>query len=168
MFSSHYHDIYDVNCMYLLMDGWLNYIVISSSKITICLIHIVGVRPLYIGPPHCVCPYCGAMLWIHEQTKKGSKYTPGSYSVCCMHGKVNLPLLRPPPQFLNELYMNTNVLDKEVLKNIRLYTCLFAFTSMGGNIGHGINAGGGQHVFRMSGQNIHRIGSLLPSKGGGP
>ncbi|XP_074297194.1 uncharacterized protein LOC141627892 [Silene latifolia] len=39
---------------------------------------------------------------------------------------------------------------------------------MGGNIDHSINQGRGPYTFRMGGQNIHRIGSLLPSTGATP
>ncbi|XP_074299942.1 uncharacterized protein LOC141631128 [Silene latifolia] len=36
---------------------------------------------------------------------------------------------------------------------------------MGGKIDHSVNQGRGPYTFRMGGQNIHRIGSLLPSTG---
>ncbi|KAH9605570.1 hypothetical protein KSS87_016782 [Heliosperma pusillum] len=40
---------------------------------------------------------------------------------------------------------------------------MFSFTSMGGKIDHSINQGRGPYTFRMGGQNVHRIGSLLSS-----
>ena len=40
---------------------------------------------------------------------------------------------------------------------------MFAFTSMGGQIDYQINRkGGAPYVFRMNGQNYHKIGTLLP------
>ena len=45
---------------------------------------------------------------------------------------------------------------------------MFAFTSMGGKIDNAINRGSGPYVFRMNGQSIHRIGSLLPTEGRPP
>lgn len=45
---------------------------------------------------------------------------------------------------------------------IRPYNSCFAFTSMGAKIDASINSTPGPYVFRVSGQNYHRIGSLLP------
>jgi hypothetical protein len=42
---------------------------------------------------------------------------------------------------------------------------MFAFTSMGGQANTKINNGGGPPQFILSGQNYHRIGSLLPEQG---
>ncbi|CAN7008375.1 unnamed protein product [Brassica oleracea var. botrytis] len=39
---------------------------------------------------------------------------------------------------------------------------MFAFTSMGGEIDASVINGRGPYVFRLHGQNFHRIGSLLP------
>ena len=38
----------------------------------------------------------------------------------------------------------------------------FAMTSMGGTIDHRVNTGTAPYVFRLGGQNYHKIGSLLP------
>ncbi|XP_059285058.1 uncharacterized protein LOC132038402 [Lycium ferocissimum] len=53
-------------------------------------------------------------------------------------------------------------------KNIRVYNSMFAFTSMGGRVDRSINRSKGPYVFRMSGQNYHHIGSLLPEIGKSP
>lgn len=45
---------------------------------------------------------------------------------------------------------------------------MFAFTSMGGKVDNQINNGSGPYVFRMNGQNYHRIGTLLPEDGDKP
>ncbi|KAL0449108.1 UNVERIFIED_CONTAM: hypothetical protein Slati_1467200 [Sesamum latifolium] len=50
-------------------------------------------------------------------------------------------------------------------QNIRSYNSMFAFTSTGGTIEKEINNGGGLYVYRINGQNHHRIGSLLPPAG---
>ena len=39
---------------------------------------------------------------------------------------------------------------------------MFSFTSMGGNIDKDINEGGGPFIFRISGQNYHLHGIVLP------
>lgn len=46
-------------------------------------------------------------------------------------------------------------------ENIRAYNSIFAFTSIGGNIDHRVNNGTGPYVYCISGQNHHKIGSLL-------
>ena len=45
---------------------------------------------------------------------------------------------------------------------------LFAFTSLGGKVDRSVNNGIGPYVFRLNGQNYHRIGSLLPIEGEKP
>ncbi len=41
-------------------------------------------------------------------------------------------------------------------------------TSMGGNVDGNINDGKGPYIFRLNGQNHHKIGSLLPIDGHNP
>ncbi|KAL6569855.1 hypothetical protein OROMI_014369 [Orobanche minor] len=45
---------------------------------------------------------------------------------------------------------------------------MFSFTSMGGKIDYSVNKGAGPYTFRLGGQNLHRIGSLLPLDGSTP
>ncbi|XP_035835299.1 uncharacterized protein LOC110888420 [Helianthus annuus] len=45
---------------------------------------------------------------------------------------------------------------------------MFSFTSMGGKIDKSINKGRGPNIFRISGQNCHLMGSLLPQDGSKP
>jgi hypothetical protein len=51
---------------------------------------------------------------------------------------------------------------------IRLYNSLFAFTSLGGKVDYSVNRGSAPYVFRLNGQNYHKIGSLLPVDGEKP
>ncbi|KAH7653509.1 DNA helicase protein [Dioscorea alata] len=46
-----------------------------------------------------------------------------------------------------------------------IYNSLFQFTSLGGIVDNSINQRPGPYVFKLSGQNYHRIGSLLPFAG---
>lgn len=55
--------------------------------------------------------------------------------------------------------------SKHFMENLRSYNSMFAFTSLGGKIETNINDGGGPPQFILSGQNYHRIGSLLPTDG---
>ncbi|XP_056698148.1 uncharacterized protein [Spinacia oleracea] len=49
-----------------------------------------------------------------------------------------------------------------------MYNSINAFTSMGGRVDSSINRGNAPYVFRLNGQNHHKIGSLLPPEGQQP
>ena len=84
-------------------------------------------------------------------------------------GRVQLPLLREPPPYLKYLLgKESGQLGINFRKNIRAYNSMFAFTSMGGRVDGSINNSKGPYIFRMCGQNYHRIGSLLPEIGKRP
>ncbi|OIT29002.1 hypothetical protein A4A49_62163, partial [Nicotiana attenuata] len=51
--------------------------------------------------------------------------------------------------------------------NIR-YNSMFSFTSMGGKVDASVNQTKGPRTFKLSGQNYHQIGSLLPPEGSTP
>lgn len=81
--------------------------------------------------------------------------------ICCQEGKVKLPLQKEPPQFLKSLHQE----NPRFRDNIRAYNSMFAFTSMGGKVDTNINKGRGPYVFRINGQNYHKIGTLVPVEG---
>ncbi|XP_054777266.1 uncharacterized protein LOC129285555 [Prosopis cineraria] len=121
------------------------------------------------GDPTFQCCYCGALLWLNERVKRVGSTTEPVFSMCCSHGKIKLPLLKPPPKVLNDLFFNKSCpTSKNFLANIRAYNNMFSFTSMGGKIHHVINSGGGPYAFVLNGQNYHTIGSLLPIEGSKP
>ena len=75
-------------------------------------------------------------------------------------GRVQLPLLREPPPYLKYLLgKESGQLGINFRKNIRAYNSMFAFTSIGGRVDGSINHSKGPYVFRMCGQNYHRIRS---------
>jgi hypothetical protein len=124
----------------------------------------------YYGPPAHVGQYCGAQFWYQKSVKR--PYSNSSdrghirFHLCCRGGKVCLPYLKHPPPFLAKLLdPNGDILSKYILKSIRSYNSLFAFTSLGAKIDYGINKGPGPYVFKINGQVHHRIGSLLPEEG---
>uniref|UniRef100_K3Y356 ATP-dependent DNA helicase n=1 Tax=Setaria italica TaxID=4555 RepID=K3Y356_SETIT len=91
------------------------------------------------------------------------------FHLCCRGGKVQLPLLRDPPPFLDGLLKpDGDILSKYFLKSIRSYNAMFDFTSLGAKIDMSINKGPGAFVFKINGQVHHRIGSLLPDEGKPP
>src|SRR5688572_5756524 len=83
-----------------------------------------------------------------------------------MQGKTQLPKLKYPPETLhNLLFGDRNSKSKHFIENIRAYNMMFSFTSMGGKVDKEVNKGRGPYVFKIGGQNYHRIGSLIPVTG---
>ncbi|KAI9071566.1 hypothetical protein K1719_046461 [Acacia pycnantha] len=110
---------------------------------------------------HIVRPESQSM-WFAERLKGLKKILVAQFGICCCEGKIIVPLLKRPPEELEQLFLNKDSSHAKFLRNIRLYN-MFSFTSMGGKIDHSINSkGGGPYSFVLSGQNHHLIGSLLP------
>ena len=101
-------------------------------------------------------------MWYNERINKRRVSAPPEFSMCCMHGKIELPSPPQLPQVMIDLLLNGDTRSKNFRENIRAYNSMFAFTSMGGKVDTSINKGRGPPVFRLLGQNYHRIGSLLP------
>ncbi|WZZ74526.1 hypothetical protein YC2023_085896 [Brassica napus] len=101
-------------------------------------------------------------MWYNERINKRRVSVPPEFSMCCMHGKIELPPPPQLPQVMIDLLLNGDTRSKNFRENIRAYNSMFAFTSMGGKVDTSINKGRGPPVFRLLGQNYHRIGSLLP------
>ena len=88
-----------------------------------------------LGPPTYTCQYCGAILWYEERTIKSTNTRQPKFSICCMEGRVRLPLLSQPPPYLQYLLSTTSgQIGVHFRKNIRVYNSMFAFTSMGGRV----------------------------------
>ncbi|KAF7821900.1 uncharacterized protein G2W53_027355 [Senna tora] len=120
-----------------------------------------------IGLPTYECQFCGAMFWYEERLNRSRATKNPKFSLCCMQGKVKLPPVKKPPTFLENLFTNKDSRSSHFMKEIRNYN-MFAFTSMGGKIDHSINQGKRPYVFRIQGQNMHMLGSLLPPNGERP
>lgn len=76
-----------------------------------------------IGTMDVVCEYCGAL--------KFSREPPG---LCCLSGKVKLPLLTPPPEPLNSLLRGETPESRHFLRNTQKYNSCFQMTSFGADI----------------------------------
>ena len=107
-------------------------------------------------------------MWYEERIMKHYNAKKPKFSLCCMQGKVQLPLLRDPPETLRALMQNQDDKSNHFMKNIRSYNMMFSFTSMGKKIDKSMNDGNGPPVFKLSGQNYHMIESLLPTPGSSP
>ncbi|KAF9590355.1 hypothetical protein IFM89_033881, partial [Coptis chinensis] len=100
-------------------------------------------EPLDIGCPTSISSHCGAII--------------------C---KVQLPLLKETPEFLrNLLDCKGGQKSSNYMESISIYNSMFAFTSTGGAVQSSINDGKGLFVYKIKGQNHHKIGTLLPPEG---
>ncbi|XP_021974539.1 uncharacterized protein LOC110869606 [Helianthus annuus] len=115
-----------------------------------------------------VCSKCDAMLWEDEMLRGNKKRNKTSYSLCCSNGDVELPRSPTPPPLLRHLYKSHTSQSRNFMDNIRAYNMMFSFTSLGGKVDKSYQRGKGPYVFRLQGQNYHRMGSLLPEDGEEP
>lgn len=70
-----------------------------------------------------VCEYCGAL-----------KFSGETHGLCCLSGKVKLPLLTPPPEPLYSLLCGETPESRHFLANTRKYNGCFQMTSFGADI----------------------------------
>ena len=74
-----------------------------------------------------------------NRQKKNKKPQQPKFAMCCMEGRMHLPFLTQPPAFLKYLLgqesgkMGINM-GINYRKSIRVYSSMFAFTSMGGRV----------------------------------
>ncbi|EOY04504.1 Uncharacterized protein TCM_019749 [Theobroma cacao] len=125
--------------------------------------------PLNLGGPRYVCCFYGAQMWYEERKNKSRNERNPRFTMCCMEGKVSLPPFKQTPSLLATLlnYKGGRTAYK-FRHNIRVYNSMFQFTSIGGKIDSEINRRPGPYVFKINGQNHHKIGSLLPVDGERP
>jgi hypothetical protein len=131
-----------------------------------CILCIIAYAD--IGDPDTVCLECGAMVWYGERAEKYLSTPFPKISMCCMKGKITIPNMLEPPPLIQNLFMGLDPRSSHFLSNVRSYNNMFAFTSLGGKIEFGGNDGCGPPQFVISGQNYHRIGSLVPDDGSRP
>ncbi|XP_056685898.1 uncharacterized protein [Spinacia oleracea] len=120
------------------------------------------------GKPTHTCSDCGAIMWYEERAKKDSNNSLTKFSIYCRKGKIELPLLQNPPIYLQQLLQSEGPQLKKLKEQSRMLNSIFALTSMGGKVDNTINQGNSPYVFRLNGQNHHKIGSLLPQIGERP
>ncbi|XP_019190755.1 PREDICTED: uncharacterized protein LOC109185227 [Ipomoea nil] len=76
--------------------------------------------------------------------------------------------MKDPSRVLESLYFDDTERSRHFLDNIRRYNNMFCFTSLGGKVDRSLNTGSVPPVFKISGQNYHLIGSLVPTEGSIP
>ena len=114
------------------------------------------------------CQYYKAQLWYEERAEKCNTSKEVEFSLCYQKGKVELPLLKKPPNLLQPLLNGEDHRNILFLQNIRIYNNMFLFTSIGGKIDASMNNGPAPPQFILNGKNYHRIGNLLPEDGSKP
>ena len=117
-----------------------------------------------LGQMNVQCPSCRALHWDAEHLKSSSAANP-KFGKCCHSGKFTLPPLQPPPRELYNLLTSQDHVGKEFRNHICNYNSALAMTSVGRKLDETVNQGGrGPYVFKLHGELIHQVGSLLPSE----
>ncbi|XP_035831966.1 uncharacterized protein LOC110870312 [Helianthus annuus] len=129
-----------------------------------------GVSKYYLdhGDQLVICEVCNAKLWACEAGKGRDFAGKTTYMLCCGYGKVHLPEFKETGLEYQNLFKNLDAKSKHFLQNIRRYNSMFSFTSMGGKVDSKINKGNAPFIYRISGENYHTLGSLLPKQGDQP
>jgi hypothetical protein len=110
------------------------------------------------------CPFCNALHWIDERLTGSSLIRP-KFGMCCYQGKIALPVLQKPPGELYDLLTDQDDKAKTFRSHIRQYNNALSMTSVGRAVDRSVNIGRGPWVYKLHGELIHRIGSLLPEEG---
>ncbi|PIA28604.1 hypothetical protein AQUCO_06800042v1 [Aquilegia coerulea] len=84
----------------------------------------------YLGKMDVICPSCSAYHWLDERLTKSTK-KKSFFGMCCLQGKIKLPLLTPLPSAIKLLYEGRNSLARSFRKDIRSYNAANAFSSLG-------------------------------------
>ncbi|KAF7841731.1 uncharacterized protein G2W53_004029 [Senna tora] len=69
-----------------------------------------------------------------ERLNRARTVRKPKFSLCCMQGKISLPLAKDPPKLLEKLITKRDLRSAHFMKEIRNYNNMFAFTSMGGSL----------------------------------
>lgn len=107
------------------------------------------------------CEWCGALFWRQEVN------STGKYTLCCSDGRVQLPSLTQPTEYLAHLLTSTSVDARYFREHIRWFNSLLSFSSISMNT-HAFPPGSGPPVLKVQGLITHNIGSLTPRIGDDP
>jgi hypothetical protein len=108
------------------------------------------------------CQKCHALHWDAEKLTRSTQSNI-IFGMCCLDGKVQLPLPQQAPLGIQKLFDGQDPNSDYFLKKVRRHNFMFAFTSLG-NTDCSIRQGG-PYVFKIRGELYHRIGAFLPPEG---
>ncbi|CAN6825137.1 unnamed protein product [Brassica oleracea] len=94
------------------------------------------------------CTKCGALMWTSESTGKDSRTGELTFTICCNHGQIKLPLINQPPPLLEELLQYRWFRDA-----IRVYNSVLAFTSIGMKMDYSMVNAPGPYTVRIQVRN---------------
>ncbi|KAF9473337.1 hypothetical protein BDN70DRAFT_817394 [Pholiota conissans] len=78
------------------------------------------------------CLHCGTLHWLNEKlVSSDSNKCPSCFSLCCMEGKIVLPILQLLPEPLCYLLTSDDHAAVKFCEDMWKYNCAFAFTSLG-------------------------------------
>ncbi|CAI5440372.1 unnamed protein product [Caenorhabditis angaria] len=117
----------------------------------------VNIDAHYSGKMDQKCEYCGALYFSDECTLKGT------YSKCCMLGKVKLNHFDKFPKDLKKLYTSNDPESINFREHTRNYNNSLAMGSMKAQVE--VPKGRGPYCYRIHGQVYHFVGSLHPAVG---
>ena len=103
-------------------------------------------------------------MWKNE-THIGAIDVTAKFSTCCMHGKIQLPVISDPPELLKQLLFENTNNSKRYRPDIRAFNSSLAIASLG--VKEDILPPG-PYTFRICGSVYHRIGHLFPDFGQKP
>ncbi|XP_072077870.1 uncharacterized protein [Arachis hypogaea] len=105
------------------------------------------------GDPIFCCLFCNANMWDKERLTRTNGHATAHFGLCCMDGKVELPILKSAPDILQNLHFKHDETSRFFKKKIRLFNSLFSFTSMAGKMNNNINNGSAPPTFLLSVEN---------------
>ena len=76
-----------------------------------------------------------------KDQKKTKAFCNPQFSICCIKGKIELHLLKQPPELLFNLINGNDARSSHFLLNIRQHNSMFAFTSIRGKVDRSMNNG---------------------------
>ena len=114
------------------------------------------------------CELCYAKLWESEKLSTSTKAVL-KFSFCCGEGRVVIPPLETPPEFLAHLLTSTDKRGREFRSHIRAYNTSLASCTFRVKVDNELaNAKLGVYTFCIHGVVHHSIGRLIPEPGEPP
>ncbi|KAH8090509.1 hypothetical protein HD553DRAFT_261054, partial [Filobasidium floriforme] len=116
-----------------------------------------------LGSIEVECPHCHALHFSEERLTRSSKRNP-KFGNCCTSGKVILPSIGVNVDFplLDSLLKRDHPQSNAFIENLRHINNVLSFTSLGINADATTWGPQGIYNLRISGELVHKIGSILP------